>query len=91
MLQNPDGARRRYVCVMLQRKEIEATAAAMSDISEEEFGVPCLVCSHINSMESARCEACGQDLSILGVDEDGETTTTPTAAEKESSPGEAPT
>ena len=50
MPQNPDDAWQHNECEMLQRKEIEATAAAMSDISEEEFGVPCLVWSAATSI-----------------------------------------
>ena len=40
--------------VNVKRKEIDATAAMMSEISGQEFGVPCLVCSRANSMENCR-------------------------------------
>ena len=77
MLQDPEGEWQHYECVLAKRDQIEAAAGPMSDISEEEFGFLCPTCSTINTMEDAVCSGCGQDLSTLDIEEDGEDRTAP--------------
>ena len=78
--QGLDGEWQHYQCVLALRDLKAATIEATSDITEEDFGFECLICSVINPMEATVCSGCSQDLSTLDIDEDGEDPIAPAPA-----------
>ena len=67
-----------YECAIYQRDQ--ARASAMSAVLDEEFTSVCPTCPQANTVEAVVRSGCGQDLTILHIDETGEAPVEPTAA-----------